>query len=475
MALTKHQRLAKSMQNSLDDLKFFYEKVAAISHVLQLHFYETHWILGRPLISERVLKAMMYTHRCSLRLFSPHPEVRKAAQEAPLIGCIINPPFNLAQRVLTIKEEIGVCLIPWGVKIVLPSENLQKLEDTQFEALLYSASLDEMAEWIDWNEKEDKANTLTNHLCVLYQSHKEAHPAIQNLLQKAAPLYQTIIAKHLAQDPKVREKTLRNLHFAPKEDSTIADAHYHVSESIRTGKKRELIAFQRLWQKELRTAIFHGLNWKIDRQEEVLKRLFPGKRPVHHQIAKPRWETSFTVDRKTFGAFLLYFTQKFLENPLKNHHEGEIALLLRIIPHIAKGTTKTYTYAYLLTLTTKNIGGNTLILDQGEIEICQGLETLLKAYIGEKSQEREQKLFPHLTQDNLEDYFRRASKELLPNNCISALPEAFLPFPHPHENTRVNPHYLKQQRKNPFPILHDPISRHELKKQLLEKLVNLPQ
>jgi len=47
-----------------------------------------------------------------------------------------------------------MCLVLWGVQIALLSENLRKLEETQFEALLYSASSHEMSEWLDWYEKD---------------------------------------------------------------------------------------------------------------------------------------------------------------------------------------------------------------------------------------------------------------------------------------------------------------------------------
>ncbi len=125
-------------------------------------------------------------------------------------------------------------------------------------------------------------------------------------------------------------------------------------------------------------------------------------------------------------------------------------------------------------LTTENVIQNGLLIDSEEIEHSEGLANLLQEYIGAQPLKRSQKLFPNLTADNLADRFRQASEKILPPGSTPALPEAFLLFPHPHKNVRMLPKHLREQRKNPLPIYHDPISLHELKRQLVEKSSNLP-
>ena len=48
-----------------------------------------------------------------------------------------------------------------------------KAEDAKLEALLYCASENEMSEWIDWFECEDKAASLINQLLVTDKDSQE--------------------------------------------------------------------------------------------------------------------------------------------------------------------------------------------------------------------------------------------------------------------------------------------------------------
>ena len=123
----------------------------------------------------------------------------------------------------------------------------------------------------------------------------------------------------------------------------------------------------------------------------------------------------------------------------------------------------------LLALTTANISDRYVAVDNGEIELSCGLADLIKEYAGEGSFQRQQKLFPNLTIDRLEDHFLRASEVILPPGSIPALPEAFLTFPHLGKHCRTNPKSRRQQLKNPPEILHSPISLKELQQQLVEK------
>jgi hypothetical protein len=113
---------------------------------------------------------------------------------------------------------------------------------------------------------------------------------------------------------------------------------------------------------------------------------------------------------------------------------------------------------------------NGLFASGYETELSQGLLDLFYEYLGGNAESfcRHQKLFPNLTVDYLEDAFRKASDMILPKDSLSALPEAFLTFPHPHRGMRISPAQRNHHQKNRSPIYHESISRHDLKKQLIK-------
>lgn len=476
MALTKHQKLARGIKSLLDALDAFHLKVAKVSNVLQFHFYETHLILGRPLITEKALATMMRTHLYALGIFSPNEKMREAAKTAPFIGMVLTPAFYPRSRVCFFPPGVSNVIwhIPWGVKIVLPEENLRKLEEEKLEALLYCASKAEMPEWIVWYEKDNKANTLANQLCAVHEYGKEQEPVIRNLYQGSHKHFLQTIETYLKKVPKVRRRTLEKLGFAPKENTSVAQAYAQVSHSITAGKQRHLIDFQRLWKIQLRKLIFSGVTWNVEKQETLLEELVSTKQSKQQNPSSSRWKSGHAIDRIKFGKFILHFADQFLADTFRREIEGEIVLLLWVMVYISQNGTRPYSIKRLLELTTANVIENRLLIDGEEIEHSEGLAILLREYIGEQPLEKPQKLFPNLNTDNLAERFRQASEKILPPGTTPALPEAFLLFPHPHKNVRMLPKHLREQRKNPPPIYHDPISHQELKRQLIEKSSNLP-
>lgn len=471
MALTKHQKLARGIKHLFDALEIHYQKTAAILNSMQLHFYETHLLIGRPLMTERALTAMMRTHVCGLKIFSPDEKLRIVAHSSPLIGLVITPPFYLHSRVRTSQgaSKDTKWVIPWDVKITLPSESLQKLDEIKLQALLYCASKSEMSEWIDWFEREDKAGTLTNQLLTIGNYVQERASIKKNLIQLAFPFFREAALEYYKaiQFPKVF-KTLAKANFSPKEQTTIAQSYELVTTSLRMRKKRYFEDFQRFWLNRLKDLIFANLDCTQNRKNALLEEYFPSRERTGGNLGV-RWETSLSIDRQTYGTFINHFYNRFLGNPLKNQSDGEIVLLLWVMIYISQEPGKVYPITRLLKLTTANISGRYLSIDGDEIELSCGLANLIKEYTGEESFQRQQKLFPNLTVDRLEDSFRRASVEILPSGSTPALPEAFLTFPHPHKDLRMMAQMRRRQQENPPQIFHDPISRNELKRQLVEK------
>jgi hypothetical protein len=204
------------------------------------------------------------------------------------------------------------------------------------------------------------------------------------------------------------------------------------------------------------------------RKRRLLDEFFTSADTVK-QAANPRWETGNALDRQTYGAFIRFFLDRFIGDPIKRQAEGEITLLLWIKIYAARDLEKPMAIKKLLELTTADINDRYITIDSREVELSCGLADLIKEYTGGEKLQRQQKLFPNLTIDKLEDHFRRASKVILPPGSLAALPEAFLTFPHLNKNFRINAKLLRLQQKNPPKVFHDPISLNELKRQLVEK------
>jgi hypothetical protein len=481
MALTKHQKLARGIKSLLDALDIHYEKTAATLNVLQLHFYETHLIVGRPLMSERALAALMYTHRCGLKYFASNEELRTAAQLSPLIGCVITPRLYLRSRTLIRPRDLpknAKWFIPWGVKWVLPSESLLKLEEAKLEALLYCASTEEMSDWIKWFEREDISNTLTNQIFAIGEySEKMARLAKEkeiyekNLNESAFPHFETIVSSYCTKNvcPKI-SKTLLNNDFTPKKQSSIAESYEILISSLKKRKRRYFEDFQQLWKERLIELMFQNLEWTKEQIEAALTEFSPKKHASIKKVSDPRWQSGLVIDRKTYASFIKYFTDRFLQNPSRHQIDGEIVLLLWIMIYLGRKSHIICPITQLLKLTTAHIEDRTILLEGEGIELSLGLTELIKDFIGTPPKERPQKLFPHLTIDKLEDHFRRASAVILPPGSQPALPQAFLIFPHTHEHLRMRTQLRLSQLQNPPSIYPSAITSEKIKQQLLEKM-----
>ena len=119
MALTKHEKLARGISHLLNSLEEHFQKTAKSLHCLQLFFYETHLMIGRPLMNRRVLAAMMHTHVCGLKFLAGDEKIRAIAQSSPLISMVLTPPIYPLSRVLHSSPgqlEDAKWVIPWGCK-----------------------------------------------------------------------------------------------------------------------------------------------------------------------------------------------------------------------------------------------------------------------------------------------------------------------------------------------------------------------
>jgi len=475
MALTKHQKLAKGIKSLLDSLEIHFQKTAKSINCLQLAFYETYLMIGRPLMNKHTLNAMMHTHLFSLKFFSINENIRKIAKNSPLINMIITPIYPLSRvRVDTPGQaETTKRIIPWGVKMTLPNESLEKLKETQTAAILYCASETEMSKWIQWFEQEDKAKTFTNTLLAIGDSFQQKALLDKNLLKLARPLYKRAILEYYRPEREPKEfKTLVKIEFAPQEKTTLFEAYQTIITCIKKRRKKHFEVFQRFWKDKLERLIFEGLDWPIERRYHFLDTYFSSKTHKPNKHPGVRWETSKGVDRQSYGSFIYYFANLFLENPLKNKVQGEITLILWTMLYISR-TNSSISITQLLEVTTKDISEQFLCIEDQKTELSLGWAYLIQEYMGKLPLQRQQKLFPNLTIDKLEDHFRKASAQIFPSESTNALPEAFLSFPHPEKGQRIPIQERRSQQQNPPKVFHDPISLEELKKQLIAKSKNL--
>ena len=264
-------------------------------------------------------------------------------------------------------------------------------------------------------------------------------------------------------------KTLLKAEFAPQGEDDIGAAYQLVSKSLAKHKKRHFEDFQRFWRDRLIGLMFEGMPWKEEHRHTILTEYLSSGNAVPKTNAAPRWETGSALDRQTYGSFHPLFFNPLHRDPLKCQVDGEIALLLWIKIYAARDLKKPASIKKLLALTTANIADRDVAVNGGEIELSCGLADLIRDYAGEGNLQRQQKLFPNLTIDKLEDHFRQASEAILPHGSIPAFPEAFLSFPHLEKQCRMDSRVRRQQLKSPPKILHDPISLKELKRQLVEK------
>lgn len=470
MALTKHQKLAKEIQHVFTRLDQFYKKVTKTSnYILQFYFYEPYLSIDCPFMTKPTVLAMMYTHKLGLIYFSPNQTLRESCLSKQLSGLILYPPIYAKSnvRINSPGNPPGAkCIIPWKLEIHTPSKSSESLKKAYAEAMLYCAAESEMSEWIDWFEEEDKSNTFTNLILSISVHQSEQTILKRNLIKPVYQCFEKAIIQFCEREKlNPLQNTLLIAKFAPNKETSVAQAYEKIIYSIKSRKDRQHDDFKPYWKSVLEKLIFENLPWNFERKNEYLERWVSSKKI---KKTKERWETSQAIDRQTFSSFIQYFFQNFIKDPISNKCHGEVVLFLWISAQIAQDPDNSFTVKEILKLTTTNLDDRIIHLSKQEIIITVGLADLLKTFIGTPPFKRQQKLFPNLTIDRLEDLFHRASLKILPEGDPVILPEAFITFPHALDHVRMIAKHRKQMQKNPPKNYQKLPSRHEIKKHLFK-------
>lgn len=85
---------------------------------------------------------------------------------------ICNQPVYLLSQCKQSNGE-GLWFVPWGVHIVLPKDNNEKLERSKAQALLYGPLNDKISHEIGWFEKEMAADSLTYQMLTIFEYERQ--------------------------------------------------------------------------------------------------------------------------------------------------------------------------------------------------------------------------------------------------------------------------------------------------------------
>lgn len=457
MAKIKDQRpadlkkLANLMQQMLDDIDAHAKQAATQLNFVQLHFYEKQLLLGRPLMSEMVLRKMMQTHYVGLQHFCPDPNLKSIIVSTPWFGLIFTKPIFLKKDILS--RQTNPWFIPWGVFVVSPEANEAKLYSSRQKAFLYCPDASEISSEIDWFEKEDAADSLTYQILTIAAYQQENAQLNKNLLSDPLPIYQQ--AKNEWQkipsegsDPDVvyevaaQPQKLDEIDFAPKADQSVRLAYENVIKSIRSRRCRHRQTLRKLYKQKLEQAIFEGLPWSDQQRRSFLEQWQQNFFEQPQKSAKSksnRWKQCEGVDRYTAARFIRHFVDKFIKDP-SDQKAGEIACILWLLVWSAQeGKSDSITLQQVLNVLPKDVVLDDPVLKMGKVrlDISWGLHRFLLCLCGDG--DRSRRLFKTIDQKGkaLERALHDASKELLVKDSIPVLPAAFLISPHLYPGVRM--------------------------------------
>lgn len=487
MAKTKHQKLANLMQAMLNAIDEHTAQVARQLDCVQLHFYERYALLGRPLMKGSAFRSMCFLHYIGLKILAPNPNLRAACHQLPMIGILLDRSVYLLSEYRQSSSK-RLWFIPWGVHIVLPKENQEKLERSCAQALLFCPRVDEISNEIDWFEPEMAADSLT-HQCLSILAYESQQAIVrQNLLKDPCPIWQraketwqnteclTSDAPNIFYDVAKNPKKIDDADFAPQKGQSLALAYEGVLRSIRARSCRHRQALLSIYKEALERAMFENVPWSEREkiaflhqwQDNFFKtgKLLDSKKPG-------RWKQCEGIDDVTASKFIKHFITEFIVNP-KNKKLGEIACVLWILIWIAQeGPEGGINLKQVLQLSSKDIVEDScaIIIDGIEVTISWGLWELLICLRGEGQGKRAHRLFNSLDASGkaLECAMIDTSKELLPINADPVLPAAFLISPHIYKGTRMSSAERAAMRKVkpiiPFRHTHNNIKKELLKSQ----------
>lgn len=482
MAKNKHELLAKSIKEILDNHSDFSKKVFNTLQLVQMHFYEPLLLLGRPNPTNEFLSMITKSHLLGLINLSPFHEIKKKCKEIPVFGAIIKKPFYLKSEVFQSRE--GKWIIPWKTKVIIPESQEEETKEQLLNMLLYCPDKSEFSNEIDWFEEEDCSDFLHYQLNEIFKENYSKNLIRKNLNQLAKPFYSNIVNEWRNEPDKAKSDIISNnditinaVSFAPNINDNIAYAYEKVLKRLKTRKNKSYYNLMLMWKKYLEEIIFINVPYSKKQKESFLRQwkenLF--KKNYKKSANNERWEQGQTIDRSTAVKIILYFANQFIKDPNNNKTEGELTCFLWILIWLSYELKSTnISLSEVLKLKTDNLKDHLEISYKNHtIEISYGLYQLLTILKGSGKGNRSHYLFPNLvskSRKHLENLFKKASSELFGNNKIFIVsPSAFCSFPHSLKGIRIT---KKERTIQQTTVVQDNFllaSRNDIKKMLKQK------
>ena len=448
MALNKKEKLFKEIKNIFDNLDVFFDKV---KKQLDIVYIKGH---------QRTLDSfwtMCNTHMFALRILSNDNEKRKIFKTKHLACTPFHPKVDLKSQVLVSHKdslESDRWVIPWYFEINYPKNFLVTINQSKKRAAFYCASDIENSFWIDFYDKENEADSLTNIILSIGHHQNESIILKKNLKSLSLQIFERLFAKKLNRD--IYSVAIKD--FEITETTTVAESYLMAikpSNSIKDGDYSDIL---KKFIEALEIKIFEYIDWNYYMKKDFLNKHFKLEKINKNEInKKSRWKTSNAISRDDCANLIEYFYDEYKIDPIKRYYLGEVICIIWLLLWSSQEFEIETSIKEIVYLETKDLSDErTILLKNGqEFELSMGLDTILNSYVN-KELKKSKRIFS-ITVDRLEDLFKKASEKILPKNAIPIMPASLLAFPHIYPNIRLNPYsrqyqYQKVQKSNIKPL-----------------------
>ncbi len=450
MAKNKHELLASRLKKMLGDHCEFSKKVLNTLQLVQMHFYEPLLLIGRPEPANKFISIITKTHCIGLQFFSPSSDIKRACKKLACFGAIIKKNIYLKSERFYSSE--GKWIIPWKVEVILPNTQQQKNKKQLTNMLLYCPDITEFSNEIDWFEDENCSNSLNYQLLELisYIKKDKLSKALiyENLDQIAKPFFLNFFSN--------KTDILNLSSYVPNDTDNIADAYEKASKALRNERNNNNYNLMCRWVSHLEELMFKDVPYAENEKKIFINKwhynLFGNQSKKNEK--EDRWEQAKTIDRTKAIDIILYFLNRFIEDPNKRKTEGELVCFLWTLIWLSyELNTTDITLSDVMSLNTTHLKENLeLSYKDNTIEISFGLYQLLSVLKGKGVGKRVHLLFPNLASKSrkwIENVFKKASIELFGKEADPISPSVFCSFPHPLEGIRKPKKKRISERKTP--------------------------
>lgn len=442
--MSKHRMLAKSMQKMTNELDQYFATLIRRNNVIQLLFLEVQYVVGRPPLTERAMKAMTHTYSIGARHLAPREEVRKLFASVPLA----RPYFKSYFLYPPAKRLRQGWFTPWRVVFELPDKIQEDLQRWCEQSFLYCPSIHEIDKHHDWFQKERALDSFTHQLRSIQAVFHEEGTINSNAREPALPVFEEAIERwresedeHSDKIPK-KDDSLHELPFAPKDGQDCWSA-FQIVVNLTNDKhcqhRRGLLS---IYRKLLEDVFFRGLDLQQSVKESYLaefraKSLGTSLRPKTSK--EGRWKQAEIPDCWILSKTLRYIVHHFIGNPHKKMW-GEASLALWIMVWCAQEGYDSITELQILDLRTNvlNILEATLQIGEFTVEISDGLALLINSFTARNSGKQNRRLFQHLDYRSIQRIVHESSLAVQGSDKEPIAPSAFLTSPHVYPDIRIS-------------------------------------